>query len=433
MSPLRLTGLSFVCALAALSAAPAARAAAAPNAADVEIVKVQGAIDPAQAAYVRGTIEAAATSDATVILQLDSRGSYGGQAERLAAFMRSSSVPVVAWVGQLGAHAEGGALFLLYGSDLAAMAPGAGVGPGRPLDLSGSAAGERAAEARLVALAPGAGARTTGVSRLIAAAPTPAGPALAAGDVALVAPDIPDLLRRLDGRAVRTASGTVVLRTVDRPGHPVTVGFHEIGPVRRVLHGVSTPGAVYVLIVLGVMGIAFEVTQPALGIAGIGGVLALALAGYGLAVVPVSWPGLALVLGGMALQGLDVVIRRVAWLTAAGTVAFAAGSVIAWHGVAPPIRIGTWVIVLATIATFLFFGFVLTVALRSRERIRSAQVGLVGLVGEVRTDLDPEGGVYVKGTLWRARSSNGRIPKGTRVRVRAIDGLILRVEQEPEP
>jgi membrane-bound serine protease (ClpP class) len=100
--------------------------------------------------------------------------------------------------------------------------------------------------------------------------------------------------------------------------------------------------------------------------------------------------------------------------------------------VAPAIDLATWLIVVATIAGILYFGFALTVALRSRERIREAQVGLVGLVGEVRTDLDPEGGVYVKGGMWRARSMDGPIPRGARVRVRGVDGLILRVEQEFE-
>jgi membrane-bound serine protease (ClpP class) len=87
---------------------------------------------------------------------------------------------------------------------------------------------------------------------------------------------------------------------------------------------------------------------------------------------------------------------------------------------------------LATLAGFLLFGFGMTVALRARERVRSAQVGLVGLIGETRTDLNPEGGVFVKGTLWRARSMNGPIAGGRRVRVRGIDGLILRVEEEDE-
>jgi membrane-bound serine protease (ClpP class) len=100
--------------------------------------------------------------------------------------------------------------------------------------------------------------------------------------------------------------------------------------------------------------------------------------------------------------------------------------------VSPAIDLSLWLIILFTVSGFLFFGFALTVALRSRQRVKDAQVGLVGLLGEVRSDLDPEGGVLVKGSLWRARSDDGPIPKGARVRVRGVDGLILRVEEEPD-
>ena len=162
-----------------------------------------------------------------------------------------------------------------------------------------------------------------------------------------------------------------------------------------------------------------------------GGVF-LALAGYGLAVIPVDWVGVGLLGAGMGLQGLDVVLRRLGFLTLLGTAGFAAGTVFAWRGVAPAADLPGWLIVVATLAGVLFFGFGLTVALRAKERARTAQVGLVGLVGEVRSDLNPEGGVYVKGTIWRARSMDGPIPKGTRVRVKGIDGLILKVEPEDE-
>jgi membrane-bound serine protease (ClpP class) len=189
--------------------------------------------------------------------------------------------------------------------------------------------------------------------------------------------------------------------------------------------------AVYVLMVLGLWGLAFELTQPALGLAGIGGAVLLAFSVYGLTVIPVHWLGLTVLLVGMALQGLDVLLRRLAVLTAAGTVLFAVGSAWAWWGVAPNVDVPWSLIALLATAGFLLFGFGFTVALRARERVRSAQVGLVGLVGEVRSDLNPEGGVEVKGALWRARSNNGGIPKGTKVRVRGIDGLILRVEPEP--
>jgi membrane-bound serine protease (ClpP class) len=400
----------------------------------VDVVKVQGVIDPALASYLRSTLEAAERLSSTVVLQIDSTGSYGDRAVALADLIRRSRVPVVAWVGPSGARAEGGALFLLYASGLAAMAPGAGLGPAVPLRLGpspGAEAEERRLGARLLALAPGSGAREAGVEALLRGPALPAGPALRSGAVALVAADLPDLLRRVDGRSVRTADGPVRVRTVGTRGAPVVVRFHDIGIGARILHAVSTPTAVYVLLVLSLWAIAFELTQPGIGMAGIAGVLGLGFAGYGLAVVPVRWAGLAVLVLGMALQGLDVLLRRVAWLTLTGCLAFAAGSFLAWWGVGSAIDLSWWLVALLTVGGGLFFGFGMTVALRSRERIRAAQVGLVGLTGEVRSDLDPEGGVVVKGAVWRARSLDGPIPKGRRVRVRSVDGLVLEVEEEP--
>ena len=209
------------------------------------------------------------------------------------------------------------------------------------------------------------------------------------------------------------------------------VEFQEIGLFGRILHAVSTPTAVYVLLLIGLWGIAFELTQAGIGMAGVAGALALILAGYGLTVIPVHWLGLMVLLAGVAAQGVDVLIKRVGLLTFAGTAAFLAGSLLTWWGVAPAADLSLWLVILATIAGFLLFGFGMTVALKARERVRTAQVGLVGLTGEVRSDLNPEGGVFVKGTLWRARSMDGPIRAGTRIRVKGVDGLILQVEEEP--
>jgi membrane-bound serine protease (ClpP class) len=175
----------------------------------------------------------------------------------------------------------------------------------------------------------------------------------------------------------------------------------------------------------------FELTQPGIGLAGIGGAVSLALAGYGLLVIPFRWVGLAMIVVGTALQGLDVIVKRLAWFTAIGTALFFTGSVWTWWGVSPAIRVPLWLPILFTVGGFLLFGFGFTVAIQARERIRSQQVGLVGLTGEVRSDLNPEGGVVVKGTVWRARTMDGPITKGTKVRVRRIDGLVLQVEPEP--
>jgi membrane-bound serine protease (ClpP class) len=416
------------------------RAAGAPSPATpvVDVVKVRGVIDGSVAGYVRETLRAAEASGATLILQIDSSfGSYGDTAIRLGADVRRAPVPVVVWVGPSGARAAGGTLFLVYSSSLVAMAPGAGIGPARPFDLATTASREDSSEVaalsgRLEALALGTGTRVSGIARLVSGPAFPAGPARDVGAVSVVASDLGDLLGKLDGRTVRTSGGTATLATRSTAGRPVAVRFHEIGPVRRVVHGVSTPTAVYVLLVLGLWGIAFELTQPGFGVAGIAGTVSLALAGLGLTIIPVHWLGVALVVAGTGLQGLDVVIRRVAALTALGTLAFLAGSLLAWWGVAPAVDLSLWVVALFTVAGGLFFGFGMTVALRARERVRAAQVGLVGLVGEVRSDLDPEGGVYVKGAMWRARSMDGPIPKGAKVRIKGVDGLILKVEREPD-
>jgi membrane-bound serine protease (ClpP class) len=139
-------------------------------------------------------------------------------------------------------------------------------------------------------------------------------------------------------------------------------------------------------------------------------------------------------LGGIAMLIYDVHLRRFGVFTAAGLVAFTAGSFLAWNTtVAPAIEISPWLIVGAAAASLLYYGFGLTVAIQSRDRIANTQRGLIGLVGEARGTLAPEGTVFVKGSLWRGRSTGDEIPAGAKIRVRSVEGLVLRVEQEPDP
>ena len=158
----------------------------------------------------------------------------------------------------------------------------------------------------------------------------------------------------------------------------------------------------------------------------------LGLAAYGLWVVPpTSWLGMGLLLGGIGLLTIDVRLRKLGLLSAAGLIAFGAGSWLAWSGVAAAIRISPWLIAGAVVATIIYYGFGLTVAIQSRDRIVNTQRGLIGLIGEARGKLAPEGPVYVKGAMWRGRAAGDPIAPGTKVRVRGVDGLVLRVEPEP--
>jgi membrane-bound serine protease (ClpP class) len=147
----------------------------------------------------------------------------------------------------------------------------------------------------------------------------------------------------------------------------------------------------------------------------------------------VSIAGLLLLLLGLVFFTIDVFTAGLGVWTVGGTLALLAGSIMLFGGVAPAIEVSPWVIGIVVLASVLFFGFAMTVAMRGRRRASiTGQEGLVGLGGEARTDLAPEGQAWVKGALWRARALNGPIAKGTRIRVRRVDGLLLLVRAEDD-
>ena len=408
--------------------------AQAPTTSKVLVVKVDGSIDRTVAGYLTDSVAEGERTGAAIVIQLDSAGTLDQPAVDLAERLFRSRVPVIVWVGPAPAKAQGAALLFMYASSLAAVAPGVGIGPLQPVDLVDATNATLPNDAALERMASG-WAETRG--RPMPAFPSSVVPAQEAldGNVAQeVATSLPDLLSTIDGSTVQTAGGPVTLHTKiaqSTTQQPVEVRFTELGPLDRVLHAVASPAAIYLLLVLGLAALAFELTQAGFGFAGFAGLGMLALAVYGLTVVPAAWPGIGLLVAGVALLCADVLLHRLGFLTAAGVVAFLVGSFLSFRGVAPAIGISPWLIGLLTVGSVLYYGFALTVAQRSRERIASTQRGLVGLLGETRGELKPEGPVYVKGTLWRGRSNDGPIPPGTRVRVRGVDGLVLRVEPDP--
>jgi membrane-bound serine protease (ClpP class) len=402
----------------------------------VVVVKLDGSIDRTWADYLRASLEEAEADGATVVIQLDTAGTLDEDAVGLAERIHEATVPVIVWVGPSPAKARGAGLLFLYAASVGAVAPGAGIGPLEPLDLVDARNEDFPSGTELEDLATGwVKERGRPTPLLFPQEPVPAKDALDGNIAGFAAVSVTDLLTQIDGLTVSTAEGEVTLQTriaLEEGETPVGVRFTSPGPVDRVLHAAASPAAIYVLLVLGLAALAFELTQPGFGFAGFAGLGMVALGVYGLTVVPFSWLGLLLLVGGVGLMTADVWLRKLGPLTGLGVVAFAVGSFLTFSGTSELIRVSPWLIGFTTLASVLYYGFGLTVAVQSRERITSTQKGLVGLVGETRGDLDPEGPVYVKGTLWRGRSQAGAIPSGTRVRVRGVDGLILRVEPEPE-
>lgn len=405
----------------------------------VEVADLEGVIDPTTAGFLSDVIDGAIDDGAEVlIIQLDTPGGLDVSMREMTQQILRSRVPVVVWVGPPGARAASAGVFLVYASHVAAMAPGTNVGAAHPVDLGGGDIEEKVvndAANFLKSLAEQRGRDVEFAEDAVRdSASLTAIEAEERGVIELLAPSLPDLLLQLDGMTVRTSAGARTLVTRSTPQDQVTVRFHEMGILRRFLHAVTDPSVAYLLLVLGFWAIVFELSQPGLGIAGFAGAVSLILAFYALAVLPVNIAALLLVLLGLVLFTIDVFTAGLGVFTVGGAIALGVGSFLMFAGVSPAIEVSPWLISAVVLSSVLFFGFAMTVAMRARRRQSiTGHEGLVGLTGETRGDLDPEGHVWVKGALWKARTTNGPIGVGRKVRVRKVDGLMLLVQEEEEP
>jgi membrane-bound serine protease (ClpP class) len=402
----------------------------------VDVIKVEGAIDRPLLGYLHQHLEQAVADHAVVVLQVDSAGTIGEDGIALGQELVELPVPVLVWVGPVPARASGAGMLLMDAASLAAVAPGSQTGPRDPVDLLDPNSVPPGLDATIEGWLR-ARDRSADLSHQNEA--LPGEQAVSYGFAAFGATSVVDLLDRVDGETVQTAAGPWVLHTkvatMDADianGVGVSIRFIEPGLLVRIAHAVATPSMVYLLLVVGLACLAFELTQPGFGFAGFSGIFLVALGVYGLTVAIPDPLGFALLLAGIAGMVWDVRRRTLGVRTYAGLVAFLAGSFLAYGGVAAAIRISPWLIVGATVVSWLYYGFALTVAVQSRDRIIATQRGLIGLVGEARGRLAPDGPVHVKGAMWRGRSLGGPIAPGTKVRVRGVDGLILKVEPEPD-
>jgi membrane-bound serine protease (ClpP class) len=411
-----------------------ATGATAPPSTPVRVIEVQGPIDRPLLAFLEDRLDEAERAGAVVVLQLDTPGMLGQNGLALAERVSELEVPVLSWVGPVPAKASGGGLLLMLASSLVGVSPGSQTGPLLPVDVLRPDLGSADLRSRIGGWLDARDRSDVDLEAL--ERPLAAREAMAAGAAHVAAYTVPQFLIAVDGMTVSTPAGPVELRTrvatteAQAGERTVDIRFEEPGLIGRVLHAVATPSMIYFLLVLGLAAIAFELTQPGFGFAGFSGVALVALAVYGLTVAVPSWAGLALVVLGIGLLVLDVRLRSLSWPTWVGLAAFGAGSILAWRHVDDSVAISPWLIGGAVLASLLYYGFALTVALQSRDRIVGTQRGLVGLVGEARGRLAPDGPVFVKGALWRGRTDGDPIEPGTPIRVRGVDGLILRVAPE---
>jgi membrane-bound serine protease (ClpP class) len=382
-----------VLALAAIAlAAPVP--AGAQEASTVDVVEVKGRVDPVLSDFVRRAIARADEAKSEVlVLQLDSAGVLVGRADftRLVEEIRSSPVPVAVWVGPTGASASGPTAAILAAAGIAGMAPGtkvAGLGP-------------QEAQSR--------------------------------GLVATTDPTLGEFVVGLDGKDV----GGKVLHTARvvpegellRRQQAGQVRFAKLGLTERLLHLTTDPSVAYLLLMVGLLLMVFEFFTAGVGVAGVTGALALILSCYGLAVLPTSPVGLALIGVGVFGYSVDVQSGAPRAWTGIGAVALAIGS---WRLFPGDLSVKWWIILMMSAAVALFMLSGMTAMLRARFSTPTiGRESMIGQMGQATTGIDPEGMVDLRGGKWRARTNRATpIPAGERIRVVAIDGLLLEVEPE---
>lgn len=390
----------------------------------IEILPVEGLIDPPVAASITEVITEAEASDADlVVLQVTSDGGVSVDVDGLLETVRSSPVPVAVLVGPLGTGAEaaGAAGLLWLAADVRAVSADATVGPIDPVDL---AAEQDSVAERVEELAADAGLDTDLAEALLTG--SVAAPELADADAALAAEGLEPLLVELDGTTVETGAGEQQLRV---RSDEVEVRFESLGVVRRLLHAATTGPFIYLLLAAGLTMLLFEWFQPGFGVAGFAGLITTAIGAFGVSVLPVTWWALGLVVLGLVLYAIDTAIAGFGPVTVAATAAFAWGSSAFYASEA--LALPGWLVAVTTLTVFVFFVFVLTVVLRAQAGPEGVAVDdLVGKVGTVRSVLNPEGHVYIDGALWRARwtGSMKRAKVGTPVRVHGVDGPLVLVD-----
>ena len=407
--------------------------------ATVDLVEVTGIIDPPTADYLKARL-AGAQEDGVgaIVIQLDTPGGLDISMREIITEMLDSSVPVVVWIAPRGARAASAGTFITYAADLAYMAEATEIGAASPINLAepsstldDKVASDAAAFIRSLAQANGRNEEWA-EEAVLEASSISSEEAVEIDVVDGTASSLGDLLRVMDGAEAELADGgTATLETWDESaGTPsVTVRFQEMNLVQRLLHAVTKPDVAFLLMLVGMFGLIFELYNPGIGLAGIIGGFCLLLGFYSLSVLPTNWAGAFLIVLAVIFFLVDVHTAGLGIWTIGGVGGLVAGGLLLFSGSSPELRIDLWVIGAALFGTLVFFISVMTAALRVRlRRPITGQEGIIGQVGEARTDIAPEGTVFTNGTLWRARTMETGIAAGEKVEVKATEGLVLLVE-----
>jgi membrane-bound serine protease (ClpP class) len=417
----------------------------------VWVVELQGAITPATANYfLRALDDANEENAAALVVRLDTPGGLDQAMRDMIREILASRVPVVVYVAPNGARAASAGTYLMYASHVAAMAPATNIGSSTPVSIGGGgfpapgeqpegeegteAAGPSAMERKVVndavayirGLAALRGRNAEWAEATVReAANLPAAEALELNVIDLVADNLDELLRRLDGRTIAVEGGSVTLALADAELRTVVPNWRD-----ELLALVTNPNVAYLLLMIGIYGLILEFYNPGLGLPGIVGVICLLLGAYALQMLPISYAGLALILVGIGLMIAEVVSPTVGVFGIGGVAAFVAGSIMLFDSELPGYRVSLPLIGALAAASAGIFILGLGAATRARRlRVRTGREAMIGAPAVALEDFAESGRVRAFSESWNARSTRP-VREGDKLRVTGIEGLVLTVHPD---
>ena len=433
-------------------------------------------INPVTAEYIIKAIDHAQQENAQcLIIKMDTPGGLLSSTRTIVKKMLTAKVPIVVYIAPSGSRAGSAGVFITYASHIAAMASSTNIGAAHPVKMDGSRTerhgdwqelkklieeikagkalnndtqkdekiefssdeiepdenpmkskilNDTVAFIKTIAKERGRNVEW-GIQSVTKSYSVTEQEAIDKGIVEIIAKDVNDLLKQLNGRIVKISNKKIVLDTQD-----VVVETITMNPRQEFFNILANPNIAYFLMILGFYGLLFEVTHPGIGAPGILGAIFLILAFYSLATLPTNYAGVALTLIGLTLLIAEAVVPGFGLLTLGGVACLILGSMLLFDSVDPVMRVSNFLIfTLAGLTGGVSIFLVRSLIHSFRKKISTGQEGLIGMVGEARTDISPkkDGKIFVHGEIWNAESTCA-IKKGSKVKVITIDGLTVTVE-----
>ncbi len=400
------------------------------------VITIDGVITSPTAKYISKSIEDAKKDNAEgLIILLDTPGGMDTAMRDIAKSILNAPLPVIVFVSPPGARAASAGVIITEAAHIAAMAPGTnigaahpvaiGLGGGKDMDKTMSAKVENDAAAYARSIAKSRGRSEEWAEKAVRKSESiTAEEALKLNVIDFVAPDIGKLLVAIDQKEVNLAKGKKKISTKN-----AVINNKKMGTRQGILAAISDPNISYILLLVGLAGLYFELSTPGAILPGVIGGISLLLAFFGLSTLPVNYTGILLIIFGVILFIAEIKVMSHGMLTVGGIISLIMGSLLLFDTTEPALRLSFQVLVPAVLVASGFFIVVIVLAIKAQLRKHfSGSEAMVGAEAEVMKDIDEEGEVFLMGEYWKATSKEP-VKKGSKVRVIKVEGLRLIVEE----